>query len=193
MPRCAVEKKTPRLRLDGMTGEIIECENYAEYKQKYLMQTGQIDRMKWEKFATNIDREQFERYKKALEKDAPRTLDDFCKIKYYDSEKWQEIKSLARSKNYLQSQLAFVLDTGEKGFIPTHSKFSTTPKVIASKGSDKPIRVVDRLIKKYGGTEDDWQKKVVSIKSDKYVFDVHWYEYDGIQYEMKLKHRKERK
>lgn len=122
------------------------------------MQAGQIDRINWKKMSSLTDREQFERYKKALGKDAPRILDDFCKIKYYDSEKWQEIKSLARSKNYLQSQLAFVLNTGEKGFIPTHSKFSTTPKVIAGKGSDKPIRVVDRLIKKYGGTEDDWQK-----------------------------------
>jgi len=47
------------------------------------------------------------------------------------------------------------------------------------------------LIKKYGGTAEKWKKKVASIKSDKYLFDVHCYECDGIQYEMKLKHRKE--
>ena len=39
----------------------------------------------------------------------------------------------------------------------------------------------------------DWSKCAAKIKSDKYIFDVHWYEYDGIQYETKLKYRKERK
>ena len=41
--------------------------------------------------------------------------------------------------------------------------------------------------------ENEWAKMVATIKSDKYLFDVHWYEYDGIQYEMKLKFRKENK
>ena len=36
LPRWYVEKDYPRLRRDNETGEIIECRNYAEYKEKYL-------------------------------------------------------------------------------------------------------------------------------------------------------------
>lgn len=193
VPRWEVESNVPRLRLDNDTGDIISCSNYAEFKEKYLNAAGRIEKINWNKAATNVDREQFERYKRTLGKNAPQTLDDFCKIKYYDISAWQELKSLARSKNYLQNQLAYVLETGEKNFIPTHTKFNSTPKVIAGKGSDEPIRVLDRLVKAYGGNKEDWQKKVANIKSDKYVFDVHWYEYNGLQYEMKLKNRSDRK
>ena len=193
LPRWYVEKNSSRQRRDNETDEIIECRNYAEFKEKYLSVSDRVDKVRWDKVASSKDREQFERYKKVIGKSAPQSLDDFCKIKYYDISKWQELKSLAHSKNYLQQQLAYVLDTGEKNFIPTHTKFNSTPKAIAGAGSDKPIRVVDKLVKKYGGYEDGWQKKVANIKSDKYVFDVHWYEYNGLQYEMKLKHRKDRK
>ena len=147
----------------------------------------------YNKVATNTDKEQFAGYKNIIGKNAQQTLDEFCKIKYNGGSEWSDLKTLARSKNYLQNQLAYILDTGEKNFIPTYTKFNSSPKIIAGKGSDKEIRVVDKLVKKYGGSKDDWQKKVVNIKGDKYIFDVHWYEYDGIQYEMKLKYRKERK
>lgn len=193
VPRWTVEKNYPRLRRDNDTGEIIECQNYAEFKEKYLKNTDRADKIKWNKVATDLDREQFERYKMALGKSAPDTLDEFCKIKYYDANGWQDLKSLAKSKNYLQSQLAYVLDNGEKNFIPTHTKFNSTPKVIAGKGSDVEIRVADKLVAKYGGNKEEWQKKVANIKSDKYTFDVHWYEYNGLQYEMKLKHKGDRK
>lgn len=90
----------------------------------------------------------------------------------------------------MQAQLQYVFN-GEKLFIPNRSKFDNT-KVIAGSGSDTPIRVVDKLVEKYGSKPTDWAKKVGKITSDKYIFDVHWYEKDGKQYEMKLKHRKER-
>lgn len=138
----------------------------------------------------NADRAQFERYKKVLKKDAPKTFEDFLQIKYADSDNWNKIKTLVNSKNYLQDQLAYI-HNGEKCFIPKHATFSSKAKVIAGGAAKDRIRCVDSLIKKYGGTAEKWQKKVAKIKSDKYIFDVHWYECDGIQYEMKLKHRKE--
>ena len=89
----------------------------------------------------------------------------------------------------LQTQLAYVID-GEKQFIPKNTQFD---EVITIAGTDvkTQIRNVDKLIKKYGGTINDWQKRAGKITSDKYTFDVHWYEKDGIQYETKLKYRKE--
>ena len=193
VPRWYVEKGGGRYRRDNETGEIIECKNYAEFKEKYLNDPNRLNKIRWDKVATKTDKEQFARYKSVLGKNAPKTLDEFCKIKYNNGAEWKDLKSLAKSKNYLQNQLPYILDTGEKNFIPKHTKFDSTPKVIAGKGADVEIRVVDRLVSKYGGNKNEWQKKVAKIKSDKYVFDVHWYEYDGIQYEMKLKHRGDRK
>lgn len=141
-------------------------------------------------YAVSTDRAQFERYRNVLKKDAPKTFEDFLQIKYTDSDKWNKIKALVNSKNYLQEQLAYIYN-GEKCFIPKHTVFSSKAKVIAGGAAKDKIRCVDSLIKKYGGTAEKWEKKVASIKSDKYLFDVHWYECDGIQYEMKLKHRKE--
>lgn len=151
-----------------------------------------LENIKFDHISSN-DKAQYARYKNILGENAPKTLDEFCKIKYADSVEWNELTTLVRSKNYLQNRLDYVLDTGEKSFIPTHAKFNSSPKTIAGKGAKAEIRVVDTLVKKYGGNKENWQKKVVNIKSDKYIFDVHWYEYNGLQYEMKLKHRKERK
>ena len=141
-------------------------------------------------YAVSTDRAQFERYRNVLKKDAPKTFEDFLLIKYTDSDNWNKIKALVNSKNYLQEQLAYIYN-GEKCFIPKHTVFSSKAKVIAGGAAKDKIRCVGSLIKKYGGTAEKWEKKVASIKSDKYLFDVHWYECDGIQYEMKLKHRKE--
>lgn len=55
------------------------------------------------------------------------------------------------------------------------------------------MRNADNLAKKYGGNPQDWIKKVGKIESSKYIFDVHWYELNGIQYEAKLKYRREKK
>lgn len=193
LPRWYVEKDYPRLRRDNETGEIIECRNYAEFKEKYLSASDRVDKIRWDKVASSTDREQFDRYKKALGKDAPKTLADFCKIKYNnDDNEWKSLKSLIKSKNYLQNQLPYIYN-GEKLFIPNHTVFASKPKVIAGRGADIEIRVVDKLVEKYGGTDEQWSKNVAKIKSDKYIFDVHWYECNGIQYEMKLKYRKERK
>lgn len=193
VPRWYAQQGGYRFRRDNETGEIIECKNYAEFKEKYLNDPDRLNKIRWDKVATKTDKEQFARYKSDLGKKAPKTLDEFCKIKYNKDDEWKNLKSLLKSKNYLQNQLAYILDTGEKNFIPTHTIFDSAPKVIAGKGSDVEIRVIDRLVSKYGGNKNEWQKKVAKIKSDKYVFDVHWYEYDGIQYEMKLKHRGDRK
>lgn len=97
----------------------------------------------------------------------------------------------ARSTKYLQSQLTYVYN-GEKQFIPAKSTFKNT-KIIAGNGSDTELRVAEKLAEKYGGAAPEWSKYVGKIESDKYVFDVHWYENkDGKQYDAKLKARREK-
>ena len=138
------------------------------------------------------DKAQYDKYISILGKDnMPETFDLFQKMKYNNSGEWEDIKSKVRTKNYLQEQLSYIW-YGEKCFIPTNTRFVTVV-TIAGPGTEDPVKILDYLMKTYGGAAEDWTKKAGQVKSKKYIFDVHWFEKDGIQYETKLKYRKERK
>jgi len=138
------------------------------------------------------DEEQYKKYIGIIgAENMPKTIDEFQKMKYTDIDKWDDIKSRVRTKNYLQEQLSYIW-YGEKCFIPTNTRFVTVV-TIAGPGTEDPVKILDYLMKTYGGTTEDWTKKAGQVKSKKYIFDVHWFEKDGIQYETKLKYRKERK
>lgn len=94
------------------------------------------------------------------------------------------------TKKYLQGQLSYVYN-GEKEFIPSRTAFGSV-KTIAGTGSDTILRAARRLAEKYGGAPGEWSKFAGKIESGKYIFDVHWYERAGKQYEVKLKIRKEK-
>ena len=140
------------------------------------------------------DREQYERYKSVLgAENIPKTFDKFVELKYNDSAKYSELKRLySENHNYLQEQLAYLLPSGEKNFIPDKTIISTV-KTIAGAGSKTELKVESALIKNYGGSEGNWKKRVGKIESSKYIFDVHWYELNGKQYRMKLKNRSYKK
>lgn len=93
-------------------------------------------------------------------------------------------------ENTLKEQLAYVYN-GEKKFIPSGTEI-LSEKVIAGKGSEVPLRVAEKLSQRYGGSSLQWSKLAGKVESDQYVFDIHWYEYSGHRYEMKLKVRKDR-
>lgn len=94
----------------------------------------------------------------------------------------------ANKKEYLNERLDYVFKNGEKSFIPTGAEFIST-KTIAKA---EKIRIVNGLINKYGGEVKDWSKKVGKIESDRYVFDVHWFEKEGKQFEPKVKERRDK-
>ena len=137
------------------------------------------------------DQKQYEKYKEVLGKHAPKTFEEFQEMKYNDVEKWNELKNKVLQRITLQEQLPYIIN-GRNEFIPKGSSFKTR-KAIAGKGASTEIRIVDKLVSEYGGHKGEWSKMVGSIKSAKYLFDVHWYELDGKQYDMKLKYRKEMK
>lgn len=89
----------------------------------------------------------------------------------------------------LRRQLEFEYN-GIKGFIPVTSIIEE-PKVIAGKGKAKVLRLAGELAKKYADYEpnpSEWKKMVGKIRSDKYQFDIHWYECsDRIVREAKIK------
>ncbi|MCD7774414.1 MAG: phage head morphogenesis protein [Clostridiales bacterium] len=91
----------------------------------------------------------------------------------------------------LQNQLSYTYH-GENSFIPNETVINNV-HTIAGKGSNTSLRIAKKLSAKYGGKVSDWSKKVGKIESDKYIFDVHWYELNGKQYRMKLKNRSAKK
>ena len=92
-------------------------------------------------------------------------------------------------KTALQERLDFVDPTiGEESFIPSNAIINN-PKTIEQ---GREIRIVNKLVDKYGGRLPKWQKRVGKIDSDLYMHDVHWYENNQKQYEAKLKYRKEK-
>ena len=95
-----------------------------------------------------------------------------------------------RDKGFLQKQFNYIWN-GQKQFIPEGAVFEENI-VIAGHGSGTVLRIAEQLAEKHGGKAADWEKHVGQILSDKYLFDVHWYELNGQQYDVKIKFRKER-
>lgn len=185
-----------RYARDAKTGERYKLPKDTTYNEWKAMQdaaygSGTVDKLRKIGYNESADKSQFERYKEWLGSNAPKTFEAFQKLKYDNPELWESYKTLARSKNYLQQKLNYVWN-GEKCFIPKHTKFEKVV-TMAGKDTDTAIRCVDRLVETYGDKADEWQKRAGKVTSDKYIFDLHWYESDGVQYEVKLKNRKERK
>lgn len=183
--------------VDGSTSTIPANTTFEEWKEQYIKDFKELNGLGSyaisEKMQRNAsyDEKQLERYKDIFGSKFPQTLDAFQKLKYTETDLWESFKSQARSRNYLQQQLGYVMN-GEKLFIPTRTRFERVV-TIAGAGADNAIRDIDRLISVYGGTADDWTKRAGKVSSAKYIFDVHWYERDCIQYEVKLKYRMEKK
>ncbi|MGN1319000.1 MAG: minor capsid protein, partial [Lachnospirales bacterium] len=76
-----------------------KCKNYKEWKEKFIKDKGQQTWDYYEKSTKNkiADQEQFDRYKDILGKNAPKTLEEFQKIKYNDSEIWSQFKAYTNS------------------------------------------------------------------------------------------------
>ncbi len=86
------EKRAARDK-DGNTVYVDDM-SYKEWKEKFVKEEGQAEWNYYEKSAKNmtVDREQYERYKEVLGKNAPKDLESFQRLKYTDSEGWESKK-----------------------------------------------------------------------------------------------------
>lgn len=184
---------TTRAARDPVTGKAVTstADNYDDWIKQQTAKYGEKEVATQRTMAQNesADFAQYQKYKTVLKNSGPQSFADFQRLKYNDPDGWAALKRNVNARGSLQSQLSYVLG-GEKQFIPQNSVV-TSIKTIAGAGSDKSIRQESALISKYGGTPGEWMKKVGKIESAKYSFDVHWYERNGKQYDMKMKHRKE--
>lgn len=168
-----------RFARDIETGKGYYLPSDTTYEQWKAMQDakygeGSVDKARKMAYNEKADKEQFERFKSIIRSDFPKTFEIFQNVKYGDLKLWESYKTIVRSKNYLQQRFDYVWN-GEKLFIPKQTKFENVV-TIAGRGTDIPIRCVERLVSAYGGTIEEWQKRVGKIASDKFIFDMHWYE-----------------
>lgn len=167
---------------------------YAEWKERLSPEQRAALELSQKKNSRRVsDKLQYKQYKDVLgTKNIPKSFDKFQDLKYNDKEKWKELKRQYRSElnPYLQKHFDYDYK-GEQNFIPKSTKINVM-KNIAGYQSNTVLRDVDRLVAVYGGEKDKWSKRVGRIDSEKYIFDVHWYQYEGKQYEMKLSNRKDK-
>ena len=105
--------------------------------------------------------------------------------KYYINSNLPKTKSTKDS--ILDKQLGFYNEANNLNFIPK-SSIITNVHIIAGNGTQTIFRSSNKYARKYGGQAEEWMKKVGKIKSDKYIFDVHWVEHDKYgKYDFKLK------
>lgn len=136
------------------------------------------------------DRRQWEQYRMMLGEKTPKTFQTFLRHKVAGDEKYTAWREDYKKRFYLQEHLDYNWN-GEDSFIPFGTHFETV-KTIAGKGTKTVLRKEPLLINEVGGQSGQWRKKVGKIESDKYIFDIHWYELDGIQYNTKIKERREK-
>lgn len=187
-----------RYARDAVTGDRFKVPGnmtYEEWKAKQdeIHGAGTVDLERKKSYNFSADKAQFERYKSMFKgRDFPKSLDAFQQMKYTDVERWESYKAIARTKKHLQQKLSYAWN-GEKSFIPQYAKFSNVV-TMAGAGTDTPIRDIERLVDTYHIPAEEWKKQAGKVASDKYIFDLHWYEADdGLQREVKLKNRTERK
>lgn len=78
-----------------------------------------------------------------------------------------------------------------QGIVPS-GVMTTNVHVMAGYGSSDTLRSAKELSKRHGGYHWKWQKKTGTVESNYRLYEVHWYEYNGKQYEGKLKGVKEK-
>lgn len=90
-----------RVARDPETGKTVHIDDmsYSEWKDKFVKEKGQQAWDYYEKSAKNktADAEQYKKYKAVLGKNAPKSIEEFQKLKYTDNEKWEQFKSYTKS------------------------------------------------------------------------------------------------
>ena len=124
-------------------------------------------------------------------KDGKSTLDEF---KVWESQSVENDGIVCSNEPaHLYNRFDYIFE-GKKGLFLKGSEFKTI-KTIAGKGGKDELRIADKLSRKFGGAPEYWKKKVGKIESELYIFDMHWYEFNGdsTKFEMKIKLRKDRR
>lgn len=142
---------------DPVTGKTNTVPANMTYEQWYAKNVrGRPEAEANEKMIRNrsSDRRQYEKYRKVLGKNAPKTLDSFQKMKYTDGEKWEYIKGL---KDYLEKYPTSdkrYYDIGEELKQLGLTKAVVLPPVqkqayILPEGKHDPYHIMHRMVERH--------------------------------------------
>lgn len=110
-------------------------------------------------------------------------------MKYEEYQNRYLKETLPKVKKAKDTTLQNTLEEKELiGVVPYGSTLEKV-RVIAGKGTQSILRDTPRLVAQHGGEEWKWEKKSGIIKTDNFTYEVHWYEYEGKQYDNKLKRK----
>lgn len=82
----------------------------------------------------------------------------------------------------LPYKMDFPDELGIKRLIPRGSEI-VPKKIMAGAGSEKELRIANKIAANYGGRPERWSKVSGIITSDKFIFDIHWYQYSTVRFE----------
>ena len=99
-------------------------------------------------------------------------------VKPFSKKKFLNSSIKVLNNNRILNKQLYYVDDGAERFIPKYAIIEHI-KVIAGKGTNRKVHIAETLAKKFGFNADDWKKCVGTIASDKYFFDIHWFETDG--------------
>lgn len=144
-----------RAARDPKTGKTVYVKDmtYNEWKERFIKEKGQQNWDYYEKSTKNKsnDMEQYERYKAVLGKNAPKTLEEFQKLKYTNGEGWDDLKLSYKNKN-LQNEIrkSYNLDVleGKQGkHILGHNNYIEGRSYLTISSTE-----VQELVNEYAGT-----------------------------------------
>ena len=117
----------------------------------------------------------------------PKTFATFQKHKIAKDDKYKDWIRAYKEANHISNlSQTLPLSSDMSGVIPAGATIKRT-RIIAGYGSNSVIRDASRLAEQYGGDSLKWEKKGGIIETNNYRYDVHWYEYEGVHYEEKVK------
>ena len=88
-------------KMDNESGELvkIKAEDYETFKKQYFEEVKKQEKTKFQRTVSQADIQQYERYKNVLGENAPKTLEEFSKIKYNRKDDWESLKYQYRVVN----------------------------------------------------------------------------------------------
>jgi len=141
----------PKMRFDNETKQNIDWQSYQEWHKNYI--ENNPERLINEKMIKNksSDVRQHKKYKRILGDEAPKTLEDFQKLKYNDVSQWNLFKDYtkSRSNNIISSFNSFDDYKKYKNIIENEIVGLTTSNGIKITGQSKHF--IERV---FGTTED---------------------------------------
>lgn len=168
-----------RAARDPETGKTVYIDDmsYSEWKDKFVKEKGQEAWDYYEKSAKNekADKEQYKKYKAVLGKNAPKSLEEFQKLKYTNSEEWKSLKTFLKDKE-LQEEIResynLSIHEGNQGkHILGHNNYIEGRSYLTIS-----MEEAQELVNKYAGTgkmlrtvNGNWRNQEIIKSSDKIV------------------------